>query len=219
MEALCTVALRLYIHARWSILKRMIGLVRRRRVALEYLRSIYRYSGETGTYTIDIRLPDYSHAFSQWTHEWEEVPEVNPGLVQYLKDCSDDIPSGAPVAIVFGVENRRDPMLEAQLITSIRKYFRYELFVERRRIRRLLARVLQYAVIAAGFLTSGIVLEPASRTSILFMTFHQGLFVGGWVFLWEAFHQFSFQQANLRRTVADYERFLHAEIRFEPDET
>ncbi len=190
----------------------------RRRVALEYLRSIYRYDPTTETYTIDIRLPDYANAFSQWAHAWEEVPEVNPGLVQYLKECSDDIPFRAPLRIVFGIDDPRDQALEAQLITSIRKYFRYELFIERRRIRRLLQRVLQYATIAIGVLTGGILLETVQPQSLLLMVLHQGLYVGGWVFLWEAIHQFTFQQATLRRTVSDYERFLRAEIVFESSE-
>lgn len=142
---------------------------------------------------------------------------MNPGVVQYLKECSDDIPLDAPLAIAFGLESGRDRNLEAQLITSIRKYFRYELFIERRRIRRLLKRVLQYVGIALAFLTSGIALEPASRGHLLFMTAHQGLYVGGWVFLWEAFHQFSFQRATIRRAISDYERFLKAEIRFDTD--
>lgn len=187
----------------------------KRRIALEYLRSIYRYDEETGAYSIDVRLPDYTHAFSQWAHAWEEVPEVNPGLVQYLKECSDDIPLGAPVNIVFGITDPRDRSLEERLIESIRKYFRYELFIERRRIRRLLRRVFHFLLIALVVLTAGIVLEPRAQAHFLLLTLHQGLYVGGWVFLWEAIHQFTFQQASLRRTVADYERFLDAEIRFE----
>lgn len=188
---------------------------RRRKIALEYLRSIYRYDPDTGAYTIDIRLPDYPHAFSQWAHAWEEVPEANPGLVQYLKDCSDDIPFRAPINIVFGIEDPRDRKLETRLIESIRKYFRYELFIERRRIRRLLRRVLTYVAIALGFLAVGILVEPLTTGKVFLMTVHQGLYVGGWVFLWEAIHQLSFQQATIRRTIADYERFLEAEIRFE----
>lgn len=187
----------------------------RRRIALEYLRSIYRYDPDTATYTIDVRLPDYAHAFSLWAHAWEEVPEVNPGLVQYLKECSDDIPFEAPVNITFGMDDPRDPKVEDRLANSIRKYFRYELFIERRRIRRLLRRVLQYILLALTLLAAGIIVEPHLTGNVLLLTLHQGLYVGGWVFLWEAIHQFSFQQAALRRTVADYERFLRAKIRFE----
>lgn len=189
----------------------------RRRTALEYLRSIYRYDSTTGTYAIDIRLPDYDYAFSQWTHAWEEVPEANPGLVQYLKDCSDDIPFQAPIEIVFGMEVSRDPIKEERLTDSIRKYFRYELFIERRKIRRLLARVTQYMAVSFFLLTGGLLLEAFIADHLLLRVLHQGLFVGGWVFLWEAIHQFSFQQSSLRRTVADYRRFLEAKIRFESE--
>jgi hypothetical protein len=187
----------------------------RRKAALEYLRSIYRYDSATGTYTIDIRLPDYDYAFSLWTHAWDEVPEANPGLVQYLKDCSDDIPFRAPIQIVFGIEASRHEEKEARLTDSIRKYFRYELFIERRKIRRLLSRVMQYIVVSFSLLTAGLLLEAFIADHLLLRIIHQGLFVGGWVFLWEAIHQFSFQQSSLRRTVADYRRFLEAEIRFE----
>ncbi|SIQ23002.1 hypothetical protein SAMN05920897_105141 [Alkalispirochaeta americana] len=190
----------------------------RRAVALEYLRKIYRYDPETASYTIDVRLPDYSYAFSQWAHPWEEVPEVNPGLVQYLKECSDDIPYEAPLQIVFGIEGPRGQAMERELSISIRKYFRYELFIERRRLRRLWQRALHYMAISVVFLIAGTLLGPETGDHLVRLTLRQGLNVGGWVFMWEAIHQITFQQQNLRRTIADYTRFLDARISFERSE-
>ena len=187
----------------------------KRRIALDYLRSIYRWEPESGVYTIDVRLPDYSHAFSQWSHAWEEVPEVDPGLVQYLKECSDDIPFAAPISIVFGIRQPRDYQLESQLIESVRKYFRYELFIERRRLRRLLQRVASLVALALVLLAASSFFSAFTSGRLLAATANQGLTVGGWVFLWEAIHQLSFQRSTIRRTIADYERFLSAQIGFE----
>ncbi|MFO8063696.1 MAG: hypothetical protein R6V29_03585, partial [Spirochaetia bacterium] len=53
-----------------------------------------------GSFIIDVRLLDYSQAFSQWDSAWAEVREVAHGLVQYLKECSDDIPFRSPIEIV-----------------------------------------------------------------------------------------------------------------------
>ncbi|MFW5797592.1 MAG: hypothetical protein ACOCXE_03695 [Spirochaetota bacterium] len=191
----------------------------RRAMALEYLRSIYRYNEESGAFIIDVNLPDYSHAFSQWDSAWVEVREVAPGLFQYLKECSDDIPFRSPLEIVFSIHDPRDYEAEEQIIRGIRNFFRYEMFVERARIRKLVRRGLHYVGVAVLFLVAAAGLEPVLGSDIVGATVREGLYVGGWVFMWEAISQAWFQRASIRRTIAAYERFFDASIRFESSGT
>ncbi len=188
---------------------------KRRSIALEYLKSIYRYNEEAGAFAIDVRLSDYSRAFSQWDSAWAEVREVDPSLVQYLKDCSNDIPFRSPVEIVFAVSDPRDAEAEEQIVRGVRNYFRYEIFVERGRLRRMFRRSVTYAGVAILFLAFAFAVEPALPDGVIAAAFGEGIYVGGWVFLWEAISQLIFQRASARRTIADYRRFFDAPIRFE----
>lgn len=190
---------------------------RRRAQAFEYLKTIYRYNEDRGAFIIDVRLPEYSHAFSQWDNAWVEVREVAPGLFQYLKECSDDIPHRSPLDIVFAIPEPRDHDAEEQIIRGIRNYFRYEMFVERARIRRLVRRGVHYVGVAVFFLVSAAALEPVLRSDIVGATIREGLYVGGWVFMWEAISQAWFQRITIRRTISDYARFFDASIRFESE--
>lgn len=187
----------------------------RRRIALEYLKSIYRFNEETGAFIIDVRLSDYSRAFSQWDSAWVEVREVDPSLVQYLKDCSDDIPFRSPVEIVFAVRDPRDTEAEEQIVRGVRNYFRYEIFVERGRLRRMFRRSVYYGGVALFFLALAFAAQPVLPEGVLGAAVGEGIYVGGWVFLWEAISQLIFQRAAARRTIADYRRFFDAPIRFE----
>ena len=200
---------------RLAALQGRVSWKRRRQVALDYLKTIYRYNGETGAFIIDVRLLDYSQAFSQWDSAWAEVREVAHGLVQYLKECSDDIPFRSPIEIVFSVTEPRDHDTEQRIIRGVRSYFRYEMFVERTRLRRLLRRGVHYMFVAALFLAAAAGLEPVLPAGLVGVTVREGLYVGGWVFMWESISQVSFQRANIRRTISDYSRFFNASIRFE----
>ncbi|MFP4644073.1 MAG: hypothetical protein ACLFM0_06945 [Spirochaetales bacterium] len=192
-----------------------MGWRRRRRQALEYLKTIYRYDENSGAFIIDVQLPEYSHAFSQWESSWKEVREVAPGLLNYLKECLNDIPFTAPVELVFSVTDPRDFDAEEHLIRGIRNYFRYAMFAERVRIRRMVSRGVYYIGVAVALLAIGNVLDPALSENLVSLTLLQGLNVGGWVFMWEAMTQVLFQRASIRRTIADYARLYDAPIRFE----
>lgn len=187
----------------------------RRKAAIEYLKTIYRFNSEHGAFLIDVRLPDYSRAFSQWDSAWFEVREVDPGLVQYLKDCADDIPYGYPVEIVFSVSDPRNPQTEERIIRGVRNYFRYEIFVQRKRIRHLVRRGSWYCIVAICFLVAAATIDPLVPDGVLSATVNEGLAIGGWVFLWEAISQMFFQRGAIRRTISDYARFYEALFRFE----
>ncbi|MFO8063122.1 MAG: hypothetical protein R6V29_00645 [Spirochaetia bacterium] len=109
---------------RLAALQGRVSWKRRRQVALDYLKTIYRYNEQTGSFIIDVRLLDYSQAFSQWDSAWAEVREVAHGLVQYLKECSDDIPFRSPIEIVFSVTEPRDHDTEERIIHGVHSYFR-----------------------------------------------------------------------------------------------
>ena len=192
-----------------------MGWRRRRRQAFEYLKTIYRYDETSGAFIIDVQLPEYSQAFSQWESAWKEVREVAPGLVNYLKECSNDIPFRAPIELVFSVTDPRDFEAEEFLIRGIRNYFRYAMFAERVRIRRMVVRGVYYIAVAVALLAIGNLIDPMLSEGLASLTLRQGLNVGGWVFMWEAMTQVLFQRATIRRTIADYARFYDAPIRFE----
>lgn len=72
--------------------------------------------------------------------------------------------------------------------------------------------MLIYVVVSFTFLTLGYITRQHIELGVFTTTLIEGLFIGGWVFLWEAFSLFFFLSQKTHGRSKRYNRFLNTPI-------
>lgn len=178
-------------------------------------KAMYNYDSESNTYHIDIRVGSYSDLFNKWDFSPYHEKDLEPELVDYLVGCFQEIPSGSNVVVSFHLpQTVYNPDLEEQFTRSIYfhlSYGRSQLELEKR---ALFQDAMLYAGYGIGFVVLARLLPSLLDALILGSIISEGLFVGGWVLLWEAFSQIFFRNRRLKREREMNERLQAATYRF-----
>lgn len=180
----------------------------------EYLQKIYRQDPETGNFIIEILLEKYVYAFNEWDSSYFRRRDLDPDLIHFIQGCSDEIPNHYGIDLLFTVSQQPDAKMEELLAVNIRNYFRYALVSEKRTMKVLFAKIAKYIGVAGLFLVLATAFDPLFPQGILGKAFTEGLYIGGWVFLWEAISLFSFNRSSLKGNIAEYHRLIEAKIYF-----
>jgi hypothetical protein len=180
------------------------------------IESVYERDADTGAFIVRAALDGYADIF----HEWDPSPfrkrDLNPELMEYLDECSRDIPLKRPIVLSFTIpEKRCDRSKEERIITGLRTYFSVMMDTLRRDIRQSYRKVAYYVITAFAFLAAAYFIRHIAGDNVVFSTFTEGLYIGGWVFLWEAISALSFRNRDIRKKHKHFRRFQKAPIRFE----
>jgi len=111
-------------------------------------------------------------------------------------------------------EDQYDKEKEKLSRVGIKNYFDYSVHFIRKELLQIRQKIFFYIVMAVAFLSvgylSGQKAEPGFFTVILI----EGLTVGGWVFLWEAFSLFFFARQEVSGRLKRYIRLKNTKISF-----
>ncbi|AFG38721.1 hypothetical protein [Spirochaeta africana] len=180
----------------------------------EYLQKLFARNPETGGYVIEILLEKYRYVFNEWDSSYFQRRELDPDLIQYLESCATEIPRKHRLELLFTVSENQDPDKERLLSSSMRNAFRFNIVLQKKLLARIYRRALMYVILSCGFLLSAVLLEPRADEMVYIRAALEGLFIGGWVFLWEAISQISFNRATHADRIREYKRMLQADFRF-----
>jgi hypothetical protein len=72
-------------------------------------------------------------------------------------------------------------------------------------------------LIGLAFLSVAVLFEQELEKTLLTDLLDQGIFIGGWVFAWEALSIVAFQNQELHQREAEWDRFLDAPIVFKKE--
>jgi hypothetical protein len=183
-------------------------------------KTMYDYDSERDTYHVDLRVANYADLFNKWDFSPYYEKDLEPELVDYLVGSFQEIPAGSNVVVSFHLPKAvHNPDLEKQFTSSVYyhlSYARSQLEQERRALRRDTTRYAGYGVafvVLAQFLPN--ILEGLILVSLV----SEGLFIGGWVLLWEAFSHIFFRSRRLKRERELNERLQNATYRFIYEDT
>ncbi len=182
----------------------------------ELLDSIYEKDPQTGAYIIKIKVRNYSALFNNLDPYPLNRRDIDDDIQDYIEDCASDIPARNIVSlhIVFSDE-KENPDMENRVRSGFKGYFNYLILLMQRDIRATWKRSLLYMVASLFFISLYFYLDPMPASQgILLGTLKEGVSIGGWVFLWEAFVQVSFKNSENRKGKRKYERLKSAEISF-----
>lgn len=178
-------------------------------------KTMYDYESESGTYHIDIRVAKYSDLFNKWDFSPYHEKDLEPELVVYLESCFRELPARSNVVVSFHLPKTVcNPDLEKQFTRSIY----YHLSYRRSRLeltrRKVLRDTMRYAGFGIAFVVFAHSLPDLLDSLILGPVISEGLYIGGWVLLWEAFSQIFFRSRNLKRERELNQRLENATYRF-----
>jgi len=178
-------------------------------------KAMYDYNSESDTYHIDIRVANYTDLYNEWDFSPFHEKDLDPELVDYLVTCFEEIPSPSNVVVSFHLPKAvHNPDLEEQFTHSVYyhlSYRRSQLELEKRGLRR---DTMRYTGFGIAFVVLAQALPKLLDAFVIASIVSEGLFIGGWVLLWEAFSHIFFRSRNLKRERELNERLQNADYRF-----
>jgi hypothetical protein len=176
---------------------------------------IYSVDQTTNLYMVEIALDNYSDIFSTWDPAPFKRRELDPDLKVYLEGSSDEIPDQYQIEICFSLPpGKRNESMEQEVRNGWNNSFNFKRYLLNREIKRTNTRLITFLVIGFGFLLAGTLLSDRYEGKLLLSLLADGLFIGGWVFIWEAVSLFFFTNRDLYDHYRTYKRLQSAPVIF-----
>ncbi|HEU5141074.1 MAG TPA: hypothetical protein VFT51_13955 [Bacillales bacterium] len=180
-----------------------------------FLDQFYTIDSETGDYIIEISLNSYDDVFNSWDSSVYNIRDLDSSLKSFLEECSHDIDLRSKVTLRFHMRDESGkPATENTVVGGLRNYFNYRLHFLRKHAYQERKKVLGYIAVSLVLTFFSFYLPAVIEMGIVRKVFLQGLQLGGWVFLWEAFTLLFLQGGTARKKRKEYKRLLDAPIRF-----
>jgi hypothetical protein len=176
---------------------------------------LYVVNPDTGDYVVEIALEDYRDVFNDWDRAAMPYKDMDPELRAFLEGCSDDIPLSRGIQIQFFLPGHSyDQTVEERCRRGLANNFRFVAHTLGRSIRRNNTTALYYLLGGVALLSASFLLEPLIGRGLYASVLLEGLFIGGWVFVWETFSTLFIARRPLRCKLREYRRFLDAPVSF-----
>ena len=183
----------------------------------KYYQEVYRVDENSGRVIIDVALERYLDYFHEWDNSNFKRRDLHPDLAEFLDVCSREIPLHKKLKLVFAIKLREeDPQKEIVITKSYHHYYVAHLNYVDREIRRKLRFSALVALIAIFIIATYYSISSPTSSIFGYRVLREGIFIGGWVFMWEAFHIIAFQTLDPLRRRRELKRFLEAELIFDP---
>ena len=154
---------------------------------LDMLREIYPYDSQTRGFTILVRVGHYDDFFNPLDPTPAPACDLAHDLVEYLNQCSDEIPYKYPVTLSLHVQNSaQDAQREQECLDSLHTFYRHEMFVSQAEIRRKRGGSIKYLLISFSCLTISAISTQLQLEGFFWGLLREAVLIGGWLFMWEA---------------------------------
>lgn len=182
--------------------------------AAKYYQEAYRYDDNDKAYIIDVSLDSYDDIYDEWDPSPFKKRDIEDEFDDFIRDSSSDIPIKYKLIIeLFLPESERNTMKEKLLLQAYDNFYRFNLRRAKKEKQALRKKAVNYLILALSFLFIGYFYEPLEE-SIFLKVFKEGIFIGGWVFLWEVFTVLFITLNTHMKAIKTIERLIHAKIIF-----
>jgi hypothetical protein len=176
---------------------------------------LYQFIPETNTFVFDVTIDIYEGLFNKLDPSPFKQRDLLPDLFEYLDQCSNDIPYKYNIILSLNLTNQAcDTAREGEVTSGLRTNFRYMVSSISRQISSIYVKALRYVLVSFMGITSAALFDSFLPGNIFADFIKQGLLIGGWVFLWEAFSLVFIQMHDIRINLKKFKRLLSSEIRF-----
>jgi len=187
----------------------------RKMSAKRYYQSLYRYDEDAKTYIIEVSLDDYDEVYDDWDPSPFKKRDIEQEFNDFIVDSSDDIPLSSGVSIVLHLPvQKRSEEKEAMLLSAYRHFYGYIVQRIRKELDSQRMKAMSYLVLSLIFMSIGYFFTVEGQSMVL-SVLHEGILIGGWVFLWEFITTLFISGRDKVRDYRLYKRLQNAEVRFE----
>lgn len=187
---------------------------------LDMLREIYPFDAQTNTFTIPARVANYADYFNPLDPSPSPARDLAPDLVDYLDQCSTEIPHKYELLIRLQVQNSpQDTLSEQDCTASLRTFYQHAIFVVQAQVRHVRGQALKYLLTSLACLAVTIVGEGMISTGFAGNLLHEALLIGGWVFMWEAVTLNFIEMDSYTQEIRRCRRLIAAKMIFSYDQS
>ena len=179
----------------------------------KYFQKLYVYDDKSESYLIQVSLDDYDDVYNEWDPSPFKKRDIEKEFNDFIEESSEDIPLKYNITIALFLQAiKKDSAKETAIISAYRNFYNYAVEKHRREIINLHKKNIYYLVASLLFLSIGYFFKGGQ--SVLTKVIHEGIFVGGWVFLWEFFTNIFIALTELRTQYKLYRRLYQARVEF-----
>ncbi len=174
----------------------------------------YKYEAETNAYLIEAGLEDYNDIYDQWDPAPFRKRFIQEEFNEFIITSAEDIPKHNNIILVLYLpEGRKDDKKESAVRAAYANFYLYAAAKERRSLVDIRKKTLLYLLFSFSLLSIGY-LYLNETEHIALNIIREGIFIGGWVFLWEAITNIFITRHDIMTRLNLYKRIYQSEIRF-----
>jgi hypothetical protein len=179
-----------------------------------YYQNLYRFDPESSTYLVEVSLDDYDEVYDDWDPSPFKRRDIEDEFNDFIVDSSGDVPLAAGISIVLHLpEGKRSEDKETILVSAYRYFYGYIVQRLGKGLDAQRMRAMSYLVFSLIFMSIGYFFTVEGR-SVVLTVLHEGILIGGWVFLWEFITTLFISGRETVREYKLYKRLQNAEVRF-----
>jgi hypothetical protein len=179
-----------------------------------YFKTLYNFDKESNSYFINVSLDNYDDVYDDWDPSPFKKRDIEVEFNDFIVNSSEDIPLKYKTTIVLHLpQSKKDENKETALKSAYQNFYSYALQRLNKSLSNLYRKITMYFTLSLLFLTVGYFFFKEDQ-NVFLDVLHEGIFIGGWVFLWEFFTEFFITRRKIVEEYKLYERLYSSEIRF-----
>ncbi len=180
----------------------------------KYYHEVYRFDEEKSSYIIDVSLDSYDDVYDEWDPSPFKKRDIEDEFDDFIRDSSSDIPLkyGLVIELYLPI-TQKNQNKERILKEAYDHFYRFQYSRAKKQQQEILHKIINNLFLAVIFLFIGYFSYPLGD-SITLSIIKEGIFIGGWVFLWEVFTLLFGTLKDHFKHMKLLNRLLDANIRF-----
>lgn len=175
-----------------------------------YFQNHYKYDKSHNTYLIKVSLDDYDD-------DWDSSPfkkrDIEDEFNDFIVNSSEDIPLNFDIEIVLYLpQSKKNLKKEVALISAYKNHYNYA--IERLLKKKLNLHKKLYCIYFSLFHFLVWVISLLKIHKVYFNVLHEGILIGGWVFLWEFFTNIFITTREIQTEYMPYKSLCQSEVNF-----
>lgn len=180
----------------------------------KYYNDLYDYDAVDKAYQIKVSLDDYEDIYDDWDPSPFKKRDIEAEFSDFVIDSSSDIPLKFGLVIVLYLpEIEKAVFKEKALLEAYTNHFLFMIGRVNKRQGNIRNKIISNLFLSISFLFFGTFYTYPGH-NVLLAILQEGIFIGGWVFLWEVFTLVFITLRDLKKRRKELTRLLNAEIRF-----
>lgn len=179
-----------------------------------FFQKLYKLDETNNAYMIEVSLDNYDEIYDDWDPSPFKKRDIEDEFNDFVINASQDIPLNFNIIIVLYLpQSKKDSQKEATLIAAYKNFYAYALARLNKTKSNLYRKITFYLLFSLFLLSIGSFFFGESQ-NVFINVLHEGIFIGGWVFLWEFFTNIFITRRELQEEYKLYKRLYQSDIKF-----